>query len=1315
MAKNKPAKTAKPRASRKRIDRWWKRYLRRLAVVMVLLLVIVSVLLVAVQLVLWSGLPRDIAVSTIRAQTGLDTSVGAVEISLLGDVKVREVELTLPETAVPVQAGAPRPADITPEPFARVEEISAKLPPLPLVAVQFLAGKPNVNLVDIEGITVDARQYDDGTWNLQRIAEQVQRTLAKPTAQPESQGLALPLSLPLPKVDLRDITLRAMDNKGRRQTIAPISVFAESDKPLHWTFKVSLPETTGMDGAPLPRSITGELVPAGRFDHVVYVELPNAAALIDPIIPLPGTGVQLNWVGNLADGIDGQLRLEKIAIDIQNGVTIRGDVLAKAGSRGGPLFQADVVEIVIDNVPQVGTVIITSGTLNFDGKTARLTDGRAELLGGTAAIREAAIDVANLVGNADLKLTELTYAGNTVSGNANLDVRRSNTDGLSIELTGDFGGNSVAGPFAARVDVNGSGESFRELDWRASVDEAHVVRGGQRIDLPILVANASTAFLDELTQVLLKEVRTDDVDLLRAEGGLTLSADERIWWFYGEIADLALTLPRLPESNNQVTLAGLVNVWGELPRDQSNGLTVIIDQLYGTGGGLVVSGSGKFTPGGAADAELTDTATGDLAENLASVLPLQLALTVSDNGEVGASSTIVDGNIRGNFNLAGDPDPERWFIEFDGKLDAMNLAVASQAIDDIGGDITGSLNAKRIVVQTQNVRGLGGTAALDVMAPLDATEPIRGTLAVRDIELAQVGRIANLPPLSGRLANADLALAAETLTADALRVDGSFAVLPEGTDPKIIAGPLVVGESITGDIRLRGFDLSATNITVTSTRELGGQPRRGNVIANAFVSLNDLQRITANVDVDDYYIDLPALSDALDVVVNDFDANELVITFEPDKLLPSVDGMINLDADVTIAQVTDMVEISVAAEARDRAFNINDLRIAMATAGELTGEARFPFDEPAASTFRLIGDDLDLSPLLTDFAGETALDQVSGIWDIDVNLRPADVKRPLAPLQLDIDVDVEDGQFMGMSIGGLDVRAFADLAFTDEAGRSAFQFNKFVTRYAIARFAEGTVDTFARVTRKMVTDSDGSEQLVLQSLVTIDIGSDSQTPDAAAPLDLKQLVGLVNPDGIGAAGLVNGKMNFGGDLLDITRAVDEVNRRRAAELAGTPVDDASMASAIDVFGGSGRLNLTELGIYGPKARTIGFDARDDSRGNGEGTIGFDFFRGNIRAKDINIRVTPIQVRGALSIDNVLFTDDPPIDGYIVALASPLGDIDLPFVNNADQLLTAIQSAANLQSFRIQGTVSNFEPVPAAFAEIGDQTKKLLVGDARDSR
>ncbi|MEM6315742.1 MAG: hypothetical protein AAF743_16765, partial [Planctomycetota bacterium] len=548
---------------------------------------------------------------------------------------------------------------------------------------------------------------------------------------------------------------------------------------------------------------------------------------------------------------------------------------------------------------------------------------------------------------------------NRLNGDATLTVDRSQIDGLSIALAGDFDGNSIAGPFAASIDVTGTGDDFAVLDWTANLTDAAVDRAASdAVAIPNLTAELTTQFTEEVSQVLLTSLATRDSDMLSAFGGVTLSGERPVWWLYGEADGFEAKLPRVPEAQSRITLDAIVDVWGELAAEGDAGQTIRIDQLYAKGGGLVVSGDGSIMPGGAVNAELNNSTFGTFGETVAAALPLRLDLFVQDDDTRSRAGQLIDGNIRGKLAVDGNLDARNWFVDFDGQLRAMNLTVAGQVLDDIGGDVAGSVNPRLLEITTDNVRGLGGTAMLDLVAPLDDSKPIRGTATVTGIELAQVGKLANLPPLDGVLNEATVELSAARLAMDALRVDGTFDLGSAVRGVGIGVGPLVVGESIAGTFRMRGFEASANDVTIIST---DGQ---GTLAASAFVSLNDLKRIVIDAQADNYIVDVPAARNAVDIVLTDLAADRLVVQFVDGVLLPNVEGAVTLRADVNLASFAELISIDVDAVAGDRALKLNDLLIAIATCGELKGEGEFPFDDPSSAEFELIGEALDLSPLI---------------------------------------------------------------------------------------------------------------------------------------------------------------------------------------------------------------------------------------------------------------------------------------------------------------------------------------------------------------
>jgi uncharacterized protein involved in outer membrane biogenesis len=196
-----------PLPTRKK-KRW---VLRILALLFFVLLLIVS----AVQIVLWTDLPRGIVVSQIEKQLGLRLSVGSLSTGWLGHTQLNHVTIGLP---------------LSDKAFLDAPTMKVKNTSL----FGLILGQPvSVEAIELDQPHLYVSQDSNGQWNI----EQVIALLAQIGGQKPGEASAATSSAPtMPNVHLTAGVVTIVDNQKRTVDIAPLSVDGFADTGVSWKY-----------------------------------------------------------------------------------------------------------------------------------------------------------------------------------------------------------------------------------------------------------------------------------------------------------------------------------------------------------------------------------------------------------------------------------------------------------------------------------------------------------------------------------------------------------------------------------------------------------------------------------------------------------------------------------------------------------------------------------------------------------------------------------------------------------------------------------------------------------------------------------------------------------------------------------------------------------------------------------------------------------------------------------------------------------------------------------------------------------------------
>ncbi len=392
--------------------------------------ILVVLLLAAVQVVLWSDLPRRIIVAELERETGLDVELTSLRATWGGRTSLRDLRIALPLEDRPLLA----------VPSIRIEHTS--LPGL-------VTGRGfNVYRIEADGPDVHLHRDEQGRWNVERLMAMLDQRRPPPPDRPR------PLP-PLPHVVFNDVSIHLADAAGRSEVLSQIALRLTPSGPAAGELDVDVPGLAHLEG---------ELATRGEQRHELKAtvrELKKLAAWL-PDQRLEALEAELRWAGRVQDGgLRGQLHIERAGIAEGSargevGVEIR-DGRIRATPRDleveAPRWLADPARIA------GGAIVLEAGTVSWQDLVVRAFDGRASFRGDYHLAEQRGVAHGHWE---DMALPEPLQHGGTIE--ANID-RGGPFGALRMAAGVTSHGATPWGTWDSALALNATGPAFTELSW----------------------------------------------------------------------------------------------------------------------------------------------------------------------------------------------------------------------------------------------------------------------------------------------------------------------------------------------------------------------------------------------------------------------------------------------------------------------------------------------------------------------------------------------------------------------------------------------------------------------------------------------------------------------------------------------------------------------------------------------------------------------------------------------------------------------------------------------------------------------------------
>lgn len=1306
------------------------RWVGRIGLVVLALLVLV---VVTIQVVLWTNLPKSIVIGQLEKQLGLRASASSVSAGWFGNTTLRDVKLSLPLAR----------QSTFDAPVLRVKH--TWLPAL------LFGTALDIQRIELDNPTLHVWQDSAGRWNVTEVAELLARTGGKKEGQESAQqaqqasGAAPPK---LPALAINNATIHVVDNANRELKIEHAQVNGVPESVLVYRYEVSVPDHV---------SVAGRLVPGGQWTHEVDVKVVNVNDWLAPWAKVPPFALEGQWSGEAGGGVAGRLRLDRLSL---GGFAAKGAITLT--SKDG-VVDVHPDQLAFDAGKQGWAPIrTTAGRITFDGKKAAAEHLQVFAFGGISRIDGSyAIDGTAAELNAVWEGISFP-AGSSHGGSARVNLARRLDGGPDLKATLTAAGTLKGSPLDAKLQLTGGGRAWDDLSWRLTAPGLRVGGGSGKppLDLAGLIVDARTYRNPQAaggTEVTVNSVRLPDQDRLNGAGSYNLASGA--WW---------------------AKVGG-----GGWPVSQLGGEALAFDlDASGTAEQIYLKGLSFW----AADVALKATGSYVFSEPK----PVHVDVTVNHREKRPTSALIeevraelrgggpklVSGMLDGKARLTGTIDPLG--LDIDGNLTADELSVWDRPIGKIEAVVKGSAgfnekwNQKILDVHTKELRVFDGKWDLDAHY-LFENETTGITVSVKDLPLKALAEAGKKDDVSGRVTEGHWQLYTPGFTFD--------------------PGKMVVHGGLTAEeVKAAGF--TASRFTVGTTLEKGKLtvpleghygpegPEHGLFKATVETNASD----TYHVEVTDLLLKRWPLTGGSVALTVDGQAKKIVADLANEKAAKAEKRKTYITSDSVVMGASLVVTPDAPpGVVPSPPVNIGNAQIVAAFKGRLVdvrqvtgdlfgsalwGQAVIDYDHPLLAAGELTVDHVKAEEVAKVYPFAKA---ISGQFGLHARLAPGREPGALEPLRLDVAVDASPGAQYANSVElgdgrfrvylNLDpnwglVRAVMadekapDMPPVEQPGSQSVLLVRPREPYINTMYvAQGMLKVWGRV----VPGMDEGGRIAMSSISThVRIGYQA--------LDVNELVHAGAPKAAEMPGKMSGYVVLWGStstkpkpaeqamLAQATGQARAQANARSREAGSTPPPQIAAATApatnpvtasattsatgpatnpaagleslaeappptllerlVDRLQGQGAVEIREanLGDFTVFRELYGLMhvGQDMSAPTGRGDATFRIEQGTLNITGLHYVNKGVEARAVATVRNLKDIPYSPLEANAVGSIRPFKDIDLPVFADADLLLKAIETSAT--SVSVGGTVHDPKVTPVLFGDLNAGMKQFLTGD-----
>ncbi|MCC7351739.1 MAG: hypothetical protein IT446_14355 [Phycisphaerales bacterium] len=511
--------------------RWLYRILIGLGVLVVLVVV-------GVQIVFWSNLPRNLAIPIAERQLGLRIQVDGLSTGWFGHTTLNDVKLAMP---------------LADQSFLEIKQI--KVSHTSVFGIIF--GRDiEVGSIELDQPKLWVRQNDAGRWNLQEVAELVGRPANGTSDQKTSHATPK-----LPEMMIHQAQVVVIPQSGEQATINDVEVHGWMQGPLLYSFEA---------GAPGHLQSHGRIAMGGDWSHEISLDVQRLDDWVRPWIkqwPEPAKA-KLSWRGRMADGgVQGRLTVEESHV---RQVSANG-VVAVVVADGGVMVRPD--GLIVDGAMSSDIKLI-GGSAGFKAGVVNLDGLQLSMSGGTARL-DGQYRLENQSANLKAIWQQINFPSSmSQSGSLEAILTTPWPGQPKLEIALNSGGKISSGQWDALMKLSAHGQGWTRM--KAHVEFPRLAyQGAKSIDLHDLTADLH---MDE------QSVRLDALELPspgRISGRGAMDLQNQSWWLWADGSNW--TLPQANDAHVRFT----INAWGNLAQ-------TTLQQAYLEVGRLQVTAQGNY-------------------------------------------------------------------------------------------------------------------------------------------------------------------------------------------------------------------------------------------------------------------------------------------------------------------------------------------------------------------------------------------------------------------------------------------------------------------------------------------------------------------------------------------------------------------------------------------------------------------------------------------------------------------------------------------------------------------------------------------------
>jgi hypothetical protein len=610
--------------------------------------------------------------------------------------------------------------------------------------------------------------------------------------------------------------------------------------------------------------------------------------------------------------------------------------------------------------------------------------------------------------------------------------------------------------------------------------------------------------------------------------------------------------------------------------------------------------------------------------------PVNLTIHVSQQPTIAeeASNPLMKGTLESQSTAAGTLDPLD--IGLTGQLRAEGLTIRDRPVGNATLQFNGELNRDGALFRTTDLQALGGWWKLTgTWAGED--EPVKLHISAHDVSVGDVAEVIKKNRIAGTLAG-DWDLTTSSLRPSQMKLSGGATIVSPSVGV-LSAEKLEAAVSMEdGIVHLDSIEAHKSN---------------GKITASASFPLLHPTQWHFEGKMTNWPNALPRKGSSMSISAQ--------TEFDADFAQRAVVG--TLDSSETLV-LNDAPAGTVLLSARSQGNTIELHNIsADLIGGTLTGSGAVQLDNLLQSQVLLHVENIEAQRVAEIWP---QVSDLSGKYNALFTLAPTTDPRALGPLRLSLTVYSQNARFRTISVGNIDVVAFADR----QDGRS-----RLVIDDSVLNLADGQVRVWGR--RSQHAGPTTNEAGPVSTQVELRFSN----------LNLNQIIHAFKPNEKPTPGRVAGSFVLTGKLNEFAKLFGTGNIR----LSDSDIGNVEPFTTIYNF-----LNL-RFGQHAP-----------EGRGYAELRLDGD----QLEISNAHYRIGGAEVRMSGTIQQLTKAPDSPIHGRAIASVQPFSDWKIPFIKEAGAFFATIQSGT-VGAFRISGTLANRRTTPAAFSDAANIFRELL--------